>query len=269
MTRRGVKLFRQNNATTEIIGELLAKISETVGNSPNPFAQRNIVICLLTGLLGDTVGGKIIPYRKDYDHWIDQLNHNLENETRIEKSREKVNDEAGETRFHCSTHILDHLNHLSPGQEACIEILKKNIIVQRGLGFLNLLDSTYQKIQDVCQPYDSPWFADLLEILLNTVPEVAGKIGLLCYHGKNAEEKDCIFIKIRRAAGETAVDLRAIEEEIQNSFGQQYMGGGGHPGAVSFRIHPQDETEFLSKLYEIIEQLKIFIEQPFYLRESS
>jgi hypothetical protein len=114
----------------------------------------------------------------------------------------------------------------------------------------------HPEIQEVCQPFDSPWFTDFLAILLNIIPEEAGKVGVVCFHGKNADKEDCIFIKVRRAAQFADIDLRILEVEIKNKFGKLYMGGGGHPGAVSFRVHAHEEVEFLSVLEEILSFLE-------------
>ena len=43
------------------------------------------------------------------------------------------------------------------------------------------------------------------------------------------------------------------------------MGGGGHAGAVSFRVQPQDEKEFLAKLIRsLISSKIILIDQDLY-----
>ena len=108
---------------------------------------------------------------------------------------------------------------------------------------------------DVCKPYDSSWFAEIIAFLLNAVPEETGKVGTVCYHGKNAEGEDCIFIKIRRSVGFQGIDLRIAEDELRKSYDGQYMGGGGHAGAVSFRVHPHDEDQFLANFHRVIDFL--------------
>ena len=34
------------------------------------------------------------------------------------------------------------------------------------------------------------------------------------------------------------------------------MGGGGHAGAVSFRVQPQDEKKFLAKVNKVFDFIK-------------
>ena len=79
---------------------------------------------------------------------------------------------------------------------------------------------------------------------------------MVCYQGKNAEGEDCIFIKIRRAVKYDGFDLRKAEDQIKEKYGDTYMGGGGHAGAVSFRVQPQDEKKFLAKVNKVFDFIK-------------
>ncbi len=107
-----------------------------------------------------------------------------------------------------------------------------------------------------CQPYSSPWFAYILVFLLDQIPGAAGKVGLIYFHGKNADDRDCIYVKMRRASDYAGIDLRTAECQLGDIFGEKYMGGGGHAGAASFRIHPHDENEFLGKFKQVVESIQ-------------
>jgi hypothetical protein len=69
-------------------------------------------------------------------------------------------------------------------------------------------------------------------------------VGVVCYNGKNAEGEDCIFIKLRRSTEYDGLDLRQVEDLIKKTFAEDYMGGGGHSGAASYRVVSHDEKEF-------------------------
>lgn len=71
---------------------------------------------------------------------------------------------------------------------------------------------------------------------------------MVVFEGQNAEGEDCFFIKLRRAVKFSEIDLRTAEGKLKELFGDLYMGGGGHAGAVSFRIHTLDEKEFLGEI---------------------
>ncbi|MDP6657313.1 MAG: hypothetical protein QF607_03035 [Nitrospinaceae bacterium] len=256
LTEDGIKLFREANATTEIIGELLQELVTRFPETTDPFNQRNILIGLITGLLGDTVGGKVVPLKEDFDYWMKELGARLTKNTRWRGAKEGRPADSKDSKFASPEKISEYLDRLSDEQEGCLTALTNRINNKNGLGFLNLMEPTYKEVEDVCQPYNSDWFADILGFLLNRVPEEAGKIGVICFNGKNAEGKECIFVKLRRAVAYDGFDLRQVEDQLKGVFDGSYMGGGGHPGAVSFRIVPQQEEAFLSKLEPVADYIQ-------------
>jgi hypothetical protein len=128
------------------------------------------------------------------------------------------------------------------------------------MGFLNLLPPTYQDVKESCQGFDSDWFVDIMSFLVNAVPEKSQHAGIVIFEGKNAGGEDCIFIKIRRAVDFSGVDLRTGEDKIKELFGDLYMGGGGHAGAVSFRVHRLEEKELLARLENVFDFFNTAIE---------
>ena len=46
---------------------------------------------------------------------------------------------------------------------------------------------------------------------------------------------------------------------LKELFGDTYMGGGGHAGAVSFRTHTMDKKEFLTQIEKIFDYLNLKI----------
>lgn len=253
---QAVTLYQNANATTEITGDLLKKIHQKNPDLPHPFNQRNIVISLLTGILGDTMGGRVVPHRQSYVHWVGTLGNKLKRNTRWRKPNGVRPGDDRKTKFGNPRQIQEYLTRLSREQEICIDALKKRIVADGEVGSLNLLNSTYCEVKDICQPYNSPWFAYILGSLLNQIPDSSQKVGLLYFHGKNAEDNDCIYIKMRRSAHYSGVDLRTTECHLKSVFRDKYLGGGGHPGAASFRVRPHDENEFLANFERVVQAIK-------------
>jgi nanoRNase/pAp phosphatase (c-di-AMP/oligoRNAs hydrolase) len=261
LTDYGIKLFRNANANTEIIGSVLEMLYGRNPQGPNPFSQRNIILGLITGILGDTVGGKVIHYKEDYDHWMEKLGEQLKEITRWRESDDSRGKESKDSKFGNPKHILDYLNRLTEDQEVCFNLLNTRIEAKGKMGFLSLLPSTYYEVKGNCQPFESDWFVDIMNFLVNSVPEKSGHAGVVIFEGKNAEGIDCIFIKVRRAVDFAGVDLRTGEELIKELFGDLYMGGGGHAGAVSFRVHPLEEKSLLAKLDTLFDFFNEAIEE--------
>jgi nanoRNase/pAp phosphatase (c-di-AMP/oligoRNAs hydrolase) len=260
ITTQGIKLFREANATTEIIGELLQNLVEKFPETTDPFSQRNILVGLITGLLGDTAGGKMISIKKDFDYWMKELGERLTNNTRWRKAREGRPSEGESSKFKTPEKIREYIDRLSIKQEDYLNAITSRVDKQNGLGLLNLMSSVHRQIDNICESQDFNWFPDILGPLLNRIPEEAGKLGVVFYNGKNAEGEDCIFIKLRRAIDYDAFDLREVEGPIKKAFGDSYMGGGGHPGAVSFRVDSLDEDSFLLKFKPVTDFIKASME---------
>jgi nanoRNase/pAp phosphatase (c-di-AMP/oligoRNAs hydrolase) len=256
ITTQGIKLFREANATTEIIGELLQNLVKKFPEITDPFSQRNILIGLITGLLGDTVGGKAVQIKVDFDYWMKELGDRLTSNTRWRKAREGRSSEGESSKFQTPEKIREYLDRLSIEQEDYLNAVTSRIDKQNGLGLLNLMSSVYRQIDSVCESQEFNWFPDILGPLLNRIPEEAGKLGVVFYNGKNAEGEDCIFIKLRRAIDYDGFDLREVEGPIKKAFSFNYMGGGGHSGAVSFRVNSLGEEDFLLKFKPVADFIK-------------
>lgn len=256
VTEGGIKLFREANATTEIIGELLQNLSRKFPETVNPFSQRNILIGLITGLLGDTASGKAVMFKKDFDYWMKMLGKELTQNTRWRKSKDGRPGDGKNSKFETPEEIRKYLDHLSSQQEAYLAVLTDRIDKEDGLGFLDLMRSAYGEVENICKPNGSDWFVDILGVLLNRVAEETGKVGVVCYNGKNAEGKDCIFIKLRRSTEYDGFDLRKVEGPIKKAFDGCYMGGGGHSGAASFRVACHDEKEFFLRFNNVADFIK-------------
>lgn len=253
LTDYGVKLFREANANTEIIGKILLTYHQKYHEGPDPFDQRNIILGLITGMLADTVGGKVIPFKEDYDYWMDLLKERLQNITRWRESDEKRSIDRKNSKFVDPQQILEYLNRLTDEQEACFNLLNDRAILKGQISFLNLFHSTQEDLADTCKPFSSDWFADIQNFLMNSVPEKSGCAGMIVFEGQNAEGENCFFIKLRRAVKFSGIDLRTAEGKLKELFGDLYMGGGGHAGAASFRIHPLDEKVFLDKIETVLD----------------
>ncbi len=250
-----VQLYRQANANVEIVGELFEVLQQRRAQ-PDPFEKRSILINLLTGLLCDTGGGQIILDRESYDYWMAKCQKNLKALTRWRKETSDRPGDDLEKKFAAPDHLLQYINNLSSDQEACIQKLLDRVEQSEGVAFLNLLDSTHSRYQACIQPYESEWFSQVRGRLLNEAPERSGKVGVVCFNGISPEGEECIFIKIRRAIKYDRFDLRQMEDPLRSRFDGQYLGGGGHPGAVSFRVTPAEEEQFVAVLGQALESIQ-------------
>ncbi len=251
---RSIRLFRKANACTEIAAELLQKFHSLFPNLPNPFVQRNILLCLLIGMVTDTAGGRVIPIKKDYLYWIEVLGDQLKNGT-FTYSKE-FSASVLDKNFSSPEDLLNHIHQLTPEQNKYVENFTKKIQKRNGVGQLNLLDSSILEVCNGEVVRDFEALTIIKEYLVNKVPEEAGKVGLLFFNGTDSQEQPCIYIKLRRSFEFEGIDLRAVEKKLLSIFDNDYMGGGGHPSAVSFRVRSMEEDEFFKKINQLLSYLQ-------------
>jgi nanoRNase/pAp phosphatase (c-di-AMP/oligoRNAs hydrolase) len=255
LSLHGIRLFRKANACTEIAAEILQEVHQHHPEFPNPFIQRNILLSLLIGMVTDTAGGKVTPLKDDYSYWIQMLGENLKNGT-FRASR-VAQDSPPDKKISTPEDLLAHLHQMTPEQKQCIQSLLERMECVGEIGYLNLLETTPRDWGGADPTQDLAWFNTLQECVISLVPQRAGKIGILLYRDRDAHGTPCIFLKIRQSPSSNEGDLRKIEPVVQSIFGgKNYLGGGGHPGAVSFRIRPISEDQTLEGIRELIPSLQ-------------
>lgn len=254
LSEYGVRLFREANASSEIAAELMQEFHHHYPEFPNPFVERNILLCLLIGMVTDTVGGQITPVKKDYAYWLTLLGDNLKSGTYTNDGRPPL--PLGQKNISSPEDLLNHLHQLTEEQTNWINTLEARIVLNRGVGYLSLLDATLQDLHKDFIFEDWPGYIPVREYLLNRVPQKAGKAGILFYQGTGPDGGLCLYLKIRRAVDYSHWDLREAESMVQSVFGEKnYLGGGGHPGAVSFRIRLMEPSIFLEGVRRLMSEL--------------
>jgi len=255
LSPHGIRLFRNANACTEIAAEILQEAHQQHPEFPNPFIQRNILLSLLIGMVTDTAGGKVTPLKDDYSYWIQMLGENLKNGTFT--AAPLPQDSLSDEKISTPEDLLDHLHQMTPEQQLCIQGLLERMECVGEIGYLNLLETSSQDWGGADPAQDLAWFNTLQECVISLIPQRAGKMGILLYRDRDAHGAPCIFLKIRRSSCLSNGDLREIEPVVQSIFGSKnYLGGGGHPGAVSFRIRPISEDQTLEGVIELIPSLQ-------------
>ena len=197
------------------------------------FFPRNIVLTLLTGICSDTQMGKFCPIA-DERNWLEILTDRLNLLTWEDSDN-----------FRTPAEIFDVINKKNKAKSIVIERMMKTGKFQNGLGLL--VFPNVGKTDNLLAGQDL--FCSLEDVsddLVNLLPEEAGKVGIFVYFDSKKEK---YMIKIRRSAVFHELDLRQLDVILIDLFGKDFCGGGGHPGAVSFRVSSEVKYEkFVGKI---------------------
>ena len=248
VARRSVTLFEKANANCEIITKILYKMNndKEIKNeiSNDTLFKRNILLCLLTGIISDTQFGKYLINKKQYHFFMQFLSLRLELST---FSRHQY--------FQSPKDIYKYLVELSEENIHCVDILISHAEKRKHLNILDLTDSSpFGGISAVkqCEYVD---LEDINDILANKLPELHGNIGSLILE-KDIEGTPVKYIKIRRSMSYKGFNIKSLESHFIENFGELYIGGGGHEGACSFRVTKSSAEDFYQRLNAVFAHIQ-------------
>jgi hypothetical protein len=188
-------------------------------------------------MIGDTQMGKFLKTRREkkyYQLFSDKFNELLQSKT------------IKDTNFSSKEEVFNELKHLSDREEACYTTMMKNKNFVDGVGYL-VLDAADMRMME--KEFDSDTIISVARTIADELAEESGKISLVVYYDFPSES-DFIQFRARRSHDFTRIDLRSLlaAHNIEN--------GGGHPGAIGFRIKREKITDISSYVSALIDWLQ-------------
>ncbi|MDR0403062.1 MAG: DHH family phosphoesterase [Treponema sp.] len=237
----GYCLVSEASSTCELIGYMLLKMSrqpERFGNVD--FFSRNLALAILTGIVGDSQMGKYLKTRKErfYYKTFSEIFDRLLVEKTIKNSKNLSSMEA----------IFDVIKNFSVQERKCFE----NIMALRNNEkSIHYVCMDREKSEEFFSRYGEELLVNVSKAVADTLAEDCGKLGLVAYYD-NPGISGFVQFRLRRSAVFINTDLREV------LAGLQIENGGGHPGAIGFRV-TKDEMEdiaaYTSELVSRIEEL--------------
>lgn len=260
-------LVYQASSSCEIIAWLTLKMQKNEQfmqeNHIDDLLSRNLVLAILSGILGDTQMGRYIKTRRErqyYERFTSRFERIL---------TEKTHKDSG--NLATKEQIFTTLASLSNDEESCWRFFMKFRRKERGIHSIVLSPSESQSILD---RYGNEVVVSVSKSISNRLAEDSGRLGLVAYFesrgkdpAKTAEGQDSrsaqeatdplIQFRLRRSQSYTGIDLRDFLEKMH------IENGGGHPGAVGFRISQKEvndirdiEQEILNTLEEMLSKIE-------------
>ncbi|MDY6934262.1 MAG: DHH family phosphoesterase [Spirochaetota bacterium] len=234
----GYSLVTDASSTCELIGIIALKLRNKRRILrrfliSDPFS-RNLVLSILTGIVGDTNMGQYLKSRREkiyYDIFANMYNDILMKVT------------IKETNFTKIDEIFQELQKLSVQEEECYDYIieKQNYIDSVGYIILNQRDMDY-----LCKEFDEDIIVSVSKHIANELAERSGKVSLLVYYD-NSRKSDMIQFRMRRCHDYKKFDLRRVLDIFT------IHDGGGHEGAIGFRFPRKDIKNLEEYTNEIID----------------
>jgi nanoRNase/pAp phosphatase (c-di-AMP/oligoRNAs hydrolase) len=222
----GFCLVSEASSTCELVGYLVIKMAKKKNwhKEKDVFTQ-NVSLAILTGIVGDSGMGKYLKNKREkryYDLFSNSFNRYLEDRT-----QRPVKNMSAEDAF-------DVLQSFSVQDKQCFDRIMDAKIEAGTLFYVGLDEAESKELFD---KYGNDRMVTVTKVVTDTLAENSGKLGLVAYYDTSKPE-GLVQFRLRRGSKYNTLDLRRVLEKLKLD------NGGGHPGAVGFRVPGGQITDF-------------------------
>ena len=222
--------------------EILCRLCYKLANHPEimqsysieELYSRNLVLALLTGMLGDAKMGNYLATRHDrevFDYFSKHLNLMLRLSTRSENTKKIASMER----------LLNVLEATDAETQKIYDQILNTAVYNGRIGTVMLSETDSLRFFDTIE-YGQ--FVGMIKVATNAIAE---KSVYHDYPGKS----DKIQCRIRAAAAARGIDLHPVLSHFK------ITDGGGHPGAIAFRL----PRSLAPSLPALLTDIEVFIKQ--------
>ena len=237
----GLRLVYEASSTCEIIGHLAMKIEGDEALKARydieDLLSRNLVLAVISGMIGDSQMGRFLKSRRErwfYAKFSSIFENLLERKTL-----------AGSGNFSSKEQVFEALAALSDDEEACYGIMSRGVETIGGVRFAALDAESSRK---VFSTYGNETVITVSKALVDALAEGSGCLGLVGFYDDPGQSPFVQF-RLRRSQSFTSLDLREALSRLE------IANGGGHPGAVGFRIEREAVPDIAAAVRKFAEAL--------------
>jgi len=204
--------------------------------------SRNLVLSILTGIIGDSKMGNFLKSKRErkYYHIFSKMyNSILAKETIKETNLSNMNE------------VFSEIQRMSANEKKCITYMLDRKKISNSFGYVIL---TEEDMEHLYENSDTDTIVSVTRGVADFLAEESSKFGFVIYYD-DPEKSDLIQFRLRRSKKYKTFDLRTVLEmfSIKN--------GGGHEGAIGFRVKRGEIDNINSFVNNIVERVDKKIEQ--------
>jgi nanoRNase/pAp phosphatase (c-di-AMP/oligoRNAs hydrolase) len=241
--RESYCLVTEASSSGELVGHILLRLKKNKKLLKrfqiDDLASRNIVLAILTGIIGDSKMGMYL--KSDQEKKYYRVFSGMFNELLVQKTTRRTN-------FSDMQQVFQEIQRLSRKEEKCFNYFVDRKRFSRSLGYVILGE---QDIARLSVEFDNDTIVSVARGVADILAEESKWLGLVCYYDP-PEQSDLVQFRLRRSHQYKAIDLRTVLKSFSIS------NGGGHEGAIGFRI-PKSEIEdlelYVDQMIEGIEDM--------------
>jgi nanoRNase/pAp phosphatase (c-di-AMP/oligoRNAs hydrolase) len=235
----GYCLVAEASSTCELIGYLLLKLAfQKEKFKKVDFFTRNLALAILTGIVGDSQMGKYLKTRREkfYYRIFSELFDRLLEEKTSKNSKNLSSMEA----------VFDVIQNFSVQEKHCFEGIMALKNTDNSIHYICI---DQEKSEEFFNAYGVELIVNVSKAAADTLAEDCGKLGMVVYYD-DPSLSEFIQFRLRRSAKFLHADLRTV------LTGLKIENGGGHPGAVGFRVKKDEVTDIKAYAAEIVSRIE-------------
>jgi nanoRNase/pAp phosphatase (c-di-AMP/oligoRNAs hydrolase) len=238
----GYRLVTEASSASELVGQILLWLRRR----PALLAQfniqdlvsRNIVLAVVTGIIGDSRMGMLLKSEREkrsYRTFSTLFNNLLARKT------------VGESNFSDMKQVYQEIQKQSESEARCLEFFLQHQRLEGRVGYAFMGDRDSARL---ARDFDRDTVIAAARSVADRLAEESGWLGLVGYCEPPGDGQ-LVQFRLRRSRRYKSFDLRQVLE----LFG--FKDGGGHEGAIGFRLPRQDIPvlgDFVAKLVQGIDE---------------
>ncbi len=243
----GYRLVDEASSASELVGHFALKLHGKKklleSMQVDDLFSRNFILAVLTGIIGDSKMGKFL--KSDRERWFyglfSSMFDNMLQDKTVKNSR----------NFSTMEEVYLELEKLSDAENECHRYLLER---ETGAGgAVSVVILTEKDMLFLSSRFEHELIVTMARFTVDELAERSGFVGMVIYFD-DPSVSDLIQFRMRRSQKFTALDLRTVLEHFK------ITNGGGHPGAIGFRIPKNEIPDFSSYVARLLEGTNTLIE---------
>ena len=229
-------LVTEASSASELVGHLALKLKNREDllrqYQIEDLFSRNLVLAILTGIIGDSMMGKFLKSRREQRYY--QIFSTMFNNLLSRKTVKRTN-------FSNMGQVYREIRRLSEKEERCYKYFMSRKHFSSSIGYVALGP---EDMAPIYKNSDEEIIVSVARAIADALAEESTRLSLVAYYD-NPANSDLIEFRVRRSQYFKSFDVRNLLSlfSIEN--------GGGHEGAIGFRI-PKNQVDDLDTYIEYL-----------------
>jgi nanoRNase/pAp phosphatase (c-di-AMP/oligoRNAs hydrolase) len=238
-------LVTEASSSGELVGHILLRLRDNKkllkAFQINDLVSRNIVLAILTGIIGDSKMGMYLKSEREKEFY--RVFSAMFNDMLAQKTTRRTN-------FSDMQQVFSEIQRLSTNEEQCFNYFIEKKRFSEKIGYVVLPE---RDINSLSGQFDNDTIVSVARGVADILAEESKWLGLVCYYDP-PEQSDLIQFRLRRSHLFKSLDLRVVLKTFS------IANGGGHEGAIGFRVAKSEVDDIESYISELIRGIEALLQ---------